>query len=114
MEEKPASWKKLSAVSQASANPGSMGVKMHRSYHLNDEDETEVDMDDIAKGSQSVRVVKMEAAVATVINCGIGMCKYACSFKTVIINVKIWHECVLSENIYMLKAETISIFNKQE
>ncbi len=50
MEEKPASWKKLSAVSQASANPGSMAVKMHRSYHLNDEDETEVDMEDIAKG----------------------------------------------------------------
>ena len=51
MEEKPVSWKKLSAVSQASANPGTMGVKMHRSYHLNDEDETEVDMDDVAKGS---------------------------------------------------------------
>ena len=54
MEEKPASWKKLSAVSQASANPGTMGVKMHRSYHLNDEDETEVDMDDVAKGSPSM------------------------------------------------------------
>ena len=56
MEEKPASWKKLSAVSQASANPGTMGVKMHRSYHLNDEDETEVDMDDVAKGSPSMIV----------------------------------------------------------
>ena len=52
MEEKPASWKKLSAVSQASANPGTMDVKMHRSYHLNDEDETEVDMENIAKGKQ--------------------------------------------------------------
>lgn len=50
MEEKPSSWKKLSAVSQASANPGTMDVKMHRSYHLNDEDETEVDMENIAKG----------------------------------------------------------------
>ncbi|XP_064382719.1 X-ray repair cross-complementing protein 5-like [Halichondria panicea] len=50
MEEKPPSWKKLSAVSQASSKPESMGVKMHRSYHLNDEDETEVDMDNVAKG----------------------------------------------------------------
>ena len=52
MEERPASWKKLSAVSQASANPGTMAVKMHRSYHLNDEDETEVDMENIAKGKK--------------------------------------------------------------
>ncbi len=50
MEEKPPSWKKLSAVSQASSKPESMGVKMHRSYHLNDEDETEVDTDNVAKG----------------------------------------------------------------
>ncbi len=51
MEEKAPSWKKLSAVSQASSNPGTMAVKMHRSYHLNDEDETEVDMDNVAKGT---------------------------------------------------------------
>ena len=50
MEEKPPTWKKLSAVSQASANPGTMAVKMQRSYHLNDEDETEVEMEHVAKG----------------------------------------------------------------
>ena len=50
MEERPASWKKLSAISQASANPGSMAVKMQRSYHLNDEDETEVEIENVAKG----------------------------------------------------------------
>ena len=50
MAEKPASWKKLSAISQASANPGTMAVKMQRSYHRMDEDETEVDPDDISKG----------------------------------------------------------------
>ena len=50
MEEKPPNWKKLSAVSQASANPGTMAVKMQRSYHLNDEDETEVEMEHVAKG----------------------------------------------------------------
>lgn len=50
MEERPASWKKVSAISQASATPGSMAVKMHRSYHLNDEDETEVELDNVAKG----------------------------------------------------------------
>ena len=52
MEEKQASWKKLSAISQASANPGSMGVKMYRSYHRNDDDETEVDMENVAKGEK--------------------------------------------------------------
>ncbi|XP_031552940.1 X-ray repair cross-complementing protein 5-like isoform X2 [Actinia tenebrosa] len=49
-EEKLASWKKLSAISQASANPDSMEVKMERSYHLNDEDQTEVQKDDVAQG----------------------------------------------------------------
>ena len=51
MVERPASWKKLSAISQASAHPGSMAVKMQRSYHLTDEDETEVDTDNVAKGT---------------------------------------------------------------
>ena len=50
MVERPASWKKLSAVSQASAHPGTMAVKTQRSYHLNDEDETEVDPENVAKG----------------------------------------------------------------
>lgn len=49
-EEKLASWKKLSAISQASANPESMEVKMERSYHLNDEDQTEVEKEDVAQG----------------------------------------------------------------
>ncbi len=52
MAEKPASWKKVSAISQASANPGTMAVKMERSYHLNDEDETEVEGDNVAKGER--------------------------------------------------------------
>ena len=50
MAEKPASWKKLSAISQASALPGTMAVQMQRSYHLNDEDETEVDTVNVVKG----------------------------------------------------------------
>lgn len=50
MAERPDSWKKLSAISQTSAAPGTMGVKMERSYHLNDEDETEVDKEDATKG----------------------------------------------------------------
>ena len=51
MVERPATWKKLSAISQASANPETMAVKMQRSYHLNDDDETEVDIDNVAKGN---------------------------------------------------------------
>lgn len=50
MVERPATWKKLSAISQASASDGTMAVKMQRTYHLNDENETEVDMDNVAKG----------------------------------------------------------------
>ncbi|KAK3699754.1 hypothetical protein QZH41_015603, partial [Actinostola sp. cb2023] len=49
-EEKLSSWKKLSAVSEASANPETMDVKMERSYHLNDEDQTEIEKEDIAQG----------------------------------------------------------------
>ncbi len=50
MVEKPATWKKLSAISQSSANPGTMAVKYDRSYHLQDEDETEVETDNAVKG----------------------------------------------------------------
>ena len=50
MVERPASWKKLSAISQASADAGFMAVKMERTYHRNDEDETEVEIDNVAKG----------------------------------------------------------------
>ncbi|KAL9961622.1 hypothetical protein ACROYT_G030604 [Oculina patagonica] len=49
-EEKLASWKKLSAVSQMSPNPESMEVQMQRSHHLNDEDDTEVDKENVAQG----------------------------------------------------------------
>lgn len=49
-EEKLASWKKLSAVSQMSPNPETMEVQMQRSYHLNDEDDTEVDKENVAQG----------------------------------------------------------------
>ena len=52
MAEKPATWKKLSAVSQSSAHPSSMAVRMERSHHRQDEDETEVEMEDVAKGMQ--------------------------------------------------------------
>lgn len=50
-EEKLATWKKLSAISQMSANPETMEVQMQRSYHLNDEDDTEVDKENVAHGS---------------------------------------------------------------
>lgn len=49
-EEKLAPWKKLSAVSQMSPNPDTMEVQMQRSYHLNDEDDTEVDKENVAQG----------------------------------------------------------------
>ena len=50
MLERPDTWKKLSALSQASASDGSMAVKLQRTYHHNDEDETEVEWDNVAKG----------------------------------------------------------------
>ena len=51
MHERPATWKKLSAISQASGCPGQLGVRQERSYRLNDEDETEIEPDSIAKGN---------------------------------------------------------------
>ena len=56
MVERPDTWKKLSAVSQASACDGNMAVKLQRSYHRNDEDETEVDLDSVAKGIECSRL----------------------------------------------------------
>ena len=52
MLERPDTWKKLSALSQATASNGTMVVKLHRTYHLNDEDEMEVEMDNVAKGTE--------------------------------------------------------------
>ena len=54
MVETPATWKKLSAVSQSSAQPGDMKVMIERSYHLQDEDETEVEHDNLAKGGRAL------------------------------------------------------------
>jgi ATP-dependent DNA helicase 2 subunit 2 len=48
--ERPVSFKKLSAISQASANPNTMAVKMDRTYHLNNEDETEVMKEQVTSG----------------------------------------------------------------
>ena len=50
MAERPMTWKKMSAISQASRNPDKMSVTMVRSYHQQDEDETEVEADSITKG----------------------------------------------------------------
>ena len=68
MKERPSTWKKLSAVSEAAAQPGTMAVKQQRSYHLNDEDETEVEPDSVAKGERGrgERVV----SVFFIIHCG--------------------------------------------
>ncbi|XP_028404243.1 X-ray repair cross-complementing protein 5-like [Dendronephthya gigantea] len=49
-EQKPDSWKKLSAPAEASPEPGDMGVAIQRTYHRDDEDETEVEKEDLAKG----------------------------------------------------------------
>ena len=57
-EQKTETWKKLSAPAEASANPGTMGVKMQRSYHLKDEDETEIDPADLAKGLHFMKYSK--------------------------------------------------------
>ena len=51
MVERPATWKKLSAISQSSTNPDTMGIKIERSYHLPDEDEAEVESEDLVKGT---------------------------------------------------------------
>jgi len=60
MVERPDTWKKMSAVSKASACDGNMAVKLQRSYHRNDEDETEVEKDNAAKGWESIesRIIK--------------------------------------------------------
>ena len=41
----------MSAISLASRNPDKMSVTMVRSYHQQDEDETEVEADSITKGN---------------------------------------------------------------
>ena len=49
-ENKVSSWKKLSAISQCSTNPGTMEVTLSRSYHLGDEEQTEISKDQMVKG----------------------------------------------------------------
>ena len=49
-ENKVSSWKKLSAISQCSTNPGSMAVTLSRSYHLGDEEQTEISKDQMVRG----------------------------------------------------------------
>ncbi len=67
MVEKPATWKKLSAISQSSANPGTMAVKYDRSYHLQDEDETEVETDNAVKGL--VILIKLYTVNVQIFDC---------------------------------------------
>jgi len=52
MTERPQTWKKISAISQASRNPDKMSVTMVRSHHQQDEDETEVESDNSTKGTK--------------------------------------------------------------
>ena len=59
-EQKPDTWKKLSAPAEASPEPGNMGVVIQRSYHLNDEDETEVEKEDLAKGRCFLKLVELK------------------------------------------------------
>lgn len=46
------SWKKLSALAEVAAARDTMAVKVQRSYHLYDEDNTEVDDVDTAHGTE--------------------------------------------------------------
>lgn len=48
-EERPASWKKLSALAEHAANRETMSVDMQRTHHLNDEDQTEVEKENVAQ-----------------------------------------------------------------
>ena len=49
-ENKLTSWKKLSAISQCSTNPGTMEVTLARTHHLGDEEQTEISKDQMVKG----------------------------------------------------------------
>ena len=49
-ELKATSFKKLSALSEASKHPGDMKVSMQRSHHLQDDDFTEVEDEHVTKG----------------------------------------------------------------
>lgn len=49
-ECKPSTWKKLSAIAQSSSHSSSMEVKISRTHHKNDEDQTEIESDQLVKG----------------------------------------------------------------
>ena len=51
-EEKLPSWKKLSGLAQVSEAKETMEVRMERSYHLKDEDDTEVEKENVAQGRE--------------------------------------------------------------
>ena len=48
-EERPASWKKLSALAENAANRDTLAVDIQRTYHLNDADRTDVEIENVAK-----------------------------------------------------------------
>lgn len=48
-EERPASWKKLSALAENAANRDTLAVDIQRTYHLNDADRTDVESENVAK-----------------------------------------------------------------
>ena len=48
-EERPASWKKLSALAENAANRDTLAVDIQRTYHLNDADRTDVETENVAK-----------------------------------------------------------------
>ena len=63
-EQKTISFEKVSAVSQASKYPGSMKVKLERSYHLNDENQTEVAKENVAEGNFETTLISRSIFIA--------------------------------------------------
>ena len=56
-ELKANSFKKMSALSEASKNPGDMKVSMQRSHHLQDEEFTEVEDEHVTKGINTISLI---------------------------------------------------------
>ena len=50
-DEKLATWEKVSAKAQQCANPETLKVRIERSFHLNDDDDTEVEKENVAQGT---------------------------------------------------------------
>lgn len=49
-QERPASWKKLSALAEQAANRDTMKVETEQTFYRNDENQTEVDKDNTTQG----------------------------------------------------------------